>query len=175
MATTLGQNKVEITVKSRRTNALLDTGASITVASASFINKTSLARTSFQPSTHPVIKGVTGVRLTVLGVLTVPISIGGVKLSHPVHIIQELHYPFILGLDFLNKHKARIDFDSQVLLLPDENNDVHNIHLLSASERKARASSTVLIPKRSEMNIPINISHIKKLHQRTSGTKPIFD
>lgn len=163
MATTLGQNKVEITVKSRRTNALLDTGASITVASASFINKTSLARTSFLPATHPVIKGVAGARLTVLGVLTVPISIGGVKFSHPVHIIQDLHYPFIRGLDFLNKnnHKTRIDFDSQVLLLPDENNDVHNIHLLSASERKARASSTVLIPKRSEMNIPINISHIK--------------
>lgn len=75
MATTLGQNKVEITVKSRRTNALLDTGASITVASASFINKTSLARTSFLPATHPVIKGVAGARLTVLGVLTVPISI----------------------------------------------------------------------------------------------------
>lgn len=163
MATTFGQNKVEITVKSRRTNALLDTGASITVASASFINKTSLARTSFLPATHPVIKGVAGARLTVLGVLTVPISIGGVKFSHPVDIIQDLHYPFILGLDFLNKnkHKSRIDFDSQVLLLPDENNDVHNIHLLSASERKARASSTVLIPKQSEMNIPINISHIK--------------
>lgn len=177
MATTLGQNKVEITVKSRRTNALLNTGASITVASASFINKTSLARTSFLPAIHPVIKGVAGARLTVLDVLTVPISIGGVKFSHPVHIIQDLHYPFILGLDFFNKnkHKTRIDFDSQVLLLPDENNDVHNIHLLSASERKARASSTVLIPKRSEMNIPINISHIKKLHQRTSGTKPIFD
>lgn len=112
MATTLGQNKVEITVKSRRTNALLDTGASITVASASFINKTSLARTSFLPATHPVIKGVAGARLTVLGVLTVPISIGGVKFSHPVDIIQDLHYPFILGLDFLNKnkHKSRIDF-----------------------------------------------------------------
>lgn len=161
LATTLSQNKVEISVKSKRTNALLDTGASITVASASFINKTSLAGTPFQPATHPVIKGVTGAKLTVLGVLTIPISIGGVKFSHPVHIIQDLHYPFILGLDFLNKHKARIDFNSQVLLLPDENSDVHNIHLLSASEGKARASSTVLIPKRSEMNIPVNISHIK--------------
>lgn len=40
-------------------------------------------------------------------------------------------------------------------------NDIHNIHLLSASEGKARPSSTVLIPKRSEMNIPVNISHIK--------------
>lgn len=107
MATTLRQNKVEITVKSRRTNALLDTGASITVASASFINKTSLARTSFLPATHPVIKGVAGARLTVLGVLTVPISIGGVKFSHPVHIIQDLHYPFIRGLDFLNKNKHK--------------------------------------------------------------------
>ena len=45
LATT--QNKVEISVKSKRTNALLDTGASITVASASFINKTSLARIFF--------------------------------------------------------------------------------------------------------------------------------
>lgn len=61
----------------------------------------------------------------------------------------------------MNKHKAKIDFDSQALLLPDENNDVHNIHLLSASEGQARASSTVLIPKRSEMNIPVNISHLK--------------
>lgn len=63
LATTLRQNKVEISEKSKRTNALLDTGASITVASASFINKTSLAGTPFQPATHPVIKGVTGAKL----------------------------------------------------------------------------------------------------------------
>lgn len=39
LATTLRQNKVEISMKSRHTNALFDTGASITVASASLLTK----------------------------------------------------------------------------------------------------------------------------------------
>lgn len=106
MATTLGQNKVEITLKSRRTNALLDTGASITVASASFINKTSLARTSFLPATHPVIKGVAGARLTVLGVLTVPISIGGVKFSNTCTYHTRSTLPFHSWARFLKQKQT---------------------------------------------------------------------
>ena len=127
MATTLKQNKVEIAIKGKRTNALLDTGASLTVASSAFIQKTRCSSASLQPPTHPIIRGVTGARLHVLGVLTIPISIGGLAFSHPFQVIQHFDYPLILSVDFLNENKASIDFASQQLILPDEHSMTHSV------------------------------------------------
>ena len=93
--------------------------------------------------------------------LTIPNSIGCLTFSHPVHIIQDLHYPFILGVDFLNKNKANIDFASQQLILPDEYQASHSVCLLSPVEGHARAATSVLIPQHSETNVLVNISNIK--------------
>ena len=61
LVTSFTQNKVNLTVGGCSVlKALLDTGASISVASSDFISKTSLANEKLLPPTHGRIKGVTG-------------------------------------------------------------------------------------------------------------------
>ena len=89
---------------------MLDTGASISVASSDFISKTSLANEKLLPPTHGRIKGVTGNFLNVLGVLLIVLEIKSGKFHHAVHIVKDLHHAFILGLDFLRDNSAHNRF-----------------------------------------------------------------
>ena len=117
---------------------LLDTRASLTVASSAFIQKT-------------------------------PIYIGCLTFSHPVRITHDFHYPFILGFDFLNENKTSIDFESQQLILFDENSVALSVCLTCSAEGYARAVRTMLIPQRSETN---EYLHQKERCYCVTRTKP---
>ncbi|KAK3101592.1 hypothetical protein FSP39_004699 [Pinctada imbricata] len=102
------------------------------------------------------IKGVTGNYLTVLGMLNIELVIDGVTFAQTVHVISELHYPFILGLDFLKSHSATIDYRANTLNI-ETNNELHICSIITDTGL-ARVSNTVVIPSRSETTIQVRVS-----------------
>lgn len=67
-----------------------------------------------------------------------------------MHVIQDLHHSFILGLDFLTANHAQIDYDSNTLRI----NNQHVCQIITNSDL-ARTTKSIVIPKRSEMMVPV--------------------
>lgn len=145
-----------INVGNKRIRALLDTGASITIVSQEFLGKTCYKDSPLLSAKHPKVKGVTGNYLKVLGMLDIEIFIDGMVFVHSVHVIQDLHYSFILGLDFLRTNHANIDYATNTLNI-DTKTNMHVCPII-ADTGLARAIGNVIIPKRSETTIRVKIS-----------------
>lgn len=143
-------------VGGQNVRALLDTGASISVMSSNFLNKTNYRSAKLIKPQHQKIKGVTGNYLKVLGMLDINLEIDGVSFQHKVHVIQDLHHSFILGLDFLTANHAHIDYESNTLTI----NNEHVCQIITNSGL-ARTTKSIVIPKRSEITIPVLISRCK--------------
>ena len=145
-----------LNVGGQNVRALLDTGASITVMSANFLQKTCHNGAKLMKPIHQNIKGVTGNYLQVLGMLDIGLDIDNVKFKHRVHVIEDLHHSFILGLDFLTANHANIDFNSNTLTI----NNNHVCQIITNSGL-ARTTKSVVIPKRSETTISVLVSRCK--------------
>lgn len=91
---------MQISIRKTKTFALIDTGASISCVSQSFLSKTDLANSKLESPDFSFIKGVSGQKLRVLGKIVLPISFSGQEFEFPVHVIENLHHSFILGMDF---------------------------------------------------------------------------
>ena len=61
------------------------------------------------------IVGVGGSRLDVLGSLDFTFKIGRLKLTQKCHVINNLGKNVILGVDFLTKHNAMLDFSKKTM------------------------------------------------------------
>ena len=160
MAEALSLNKVSILVGGKKTNALLDTGASICVANKSFIDKTKHAGAQYDDAHFTNIRGVTGNCLKVLGMVDVELRIGGNTYIHPVHVIDDLDYGFVLGVDFLQKYKVHIDFGANQVVFPVGDKPMH-ICLIQSTQGLARNFQNVVLPKRAETNVLVQISRQK--------------
>lgn len=87
MATNLVKNTVAAFVNGVKTNALVDTGASISVISTVFLSKTSFENSVLQtPDFEFDVEG----HLKVLGKLKIPISLKDGTFSFPVHVVDRL-------------------------------------------------------------------------------------
>lgn len=156
LVSSLKENKVLINVGNRRIRALLDTGASITIVSQEFLGKACYKDSPLLSAKHPKVKGVTENYLKVLGMLELEIFIDGMVFVHSVHVIQDLHYAFILGLDFLRTNHANIDYATNTLNI-DTKTNMHVCPII-ADTGLARAIGNVIILKRSETTIRVKIS-----------------
>ena len=149
-----------LSVGGQNIKALLDTGASISVASHDFIARTCHAGQTLSPPAHPRIKGVTAIFLQVLGVLEASIEIGGAIFHQDVHVVQDLHHSFILGLDFIMSNQAIIDYESNTLHVKSSANQTY-LCTIETNTGLARAGKLFIIPKRSETTIPVRLSRCK--------------
>lgn len=91
-----------------------------------------------------------------LGMLDIEIFIDGMVFVHSLHVIQDLHYAFILGLDFLKTNHATIDYATNTLSIATKTN-MHACPII-ADTGLTRAIDNVIIPKRSETIIRVKIS-----------------
>lgn len=98
----LHRNTTEVHIGDKKTFALVDTGASISVVSKEFFDKTCYAKSQMHESKYNVIKGVGGDRLLVLGRVVLEVKIGGKALEYPFHVIENIHHSLILGEDFFS-------------------------------------------------------------------------
>lgn len=139
---------------------MVDSGASVTIMSSAFFEKSNFSDKILRDPDFSRITGVSGQRLKVLGKKNIPFVINGCKYSYDVHIVEGLHHAFILGIDFLCAHNIRLNFSrNNTLEIPEE--PVPNVCLIRTSAGLARAASAVVIPKQSEMIIPVLVSRRK--------------
>ncbi|CAG2195477.1 unnamed protein product [Mytilus edulis] len=114
------------------------------------VNKVTLKKASL------LATGASGASLRGIGTIEVPIEIGRLTMQQTFHIFENFTHSIILGLDFLDQQKARLNFDDKTLVLQSgitevpltngDNND-NSICFISLVNDE-------VIPSRSEVIIP---------------------
>lgn len=99
---------------------LVDTGAAITAISGALWERLP-SQTKHPPEPTPslTIRTVTGDAMMVQGMAPLTFGIGNRSFSHNVFIINSLSHDVILGKDFLELHKSKIDLGNHTLHLQD--------------------------------------------------------
>lgn len=95
LAENMVKNTVPIFVNGVKTNALVDTGASISVISTAFLSKTSFANSVLQKPDYHFVNGVGG-QLKVLGKLKLPITFKAGTFTCVVHVVDRLPHSLII-------------------------------------------------------------------------------
>jgi len=84
-------------------NALYDTGSCVSCMSIdAYHSLHSSEKKISQPGGS--FRSASGDKLVAKGLLDLPMRVRGRALTHKVHIIPNLHEPFILGIDFIRQH-----------------------------------------------------------------------
>ena len=155
VATSLNRNTILVEICDRRTQALIDSGAGVSCIQSSMLQK---FKQNFQlnPSKISRIIGVGGERHQVSGQVELSLKIGSATFSQNFIVLEHLHHPIILGIDFMKTYGANIDFHRKVLTLCDK---TVSVSLISDSKfGYARNTKAVEISAHSESVIPVKIS-----------------
>ena len=102
--------------------ALIDTGATFSLIPFStynqFLQRSGI--TSFKGNANNIV-GVGGARAFRKGFIDVPIEISGIKVRHPLVVVEHLAFPLLIGMDVLRSHNANFALgilDSVRLMAP---------------------------------------------------------
>lgn len=107
------KNYAEITVNGAAVLALVDTGATISCVSESFLTKGGIkAIPKYDPT---MVVGFNGSKTAVLGSTEIEIEIGQVPVKQKFYVVEHLHNPCILGMDFLKTHNGKIDIENSTV------------------------------------------------------------
>ena len=153
-------------------SALVDTGASISCISQSVFQKSGLTNNFVQSAS--VIQQVTGVSGTVIpisGKVTIPITINNLTLVHTFYVLPCMNYNIILGLDFLTKQSAHLNFETNSQQLQ---NGMTEIPIISRRNKTHLVStiSYVTIPSKTETIIPVTIKGLANKSKRCGLIEP---
>ena len=154
------KNTVQVKIGGRYTSVLVDSGAAVTIMSKIFYEKAAFDDKTLDPPDFPDVTGASGKKLLVLGKKEVEVVINGYKYDYDVHVVDGLHHGFILGVDFLCSNDIELKFSEQNYMQIPEGKE-RNICLIKTSAGLARTVDTVVIPKRSEININVSVSRRK--------------
>lgn len=143
---------------------LIDTGAAVTVVNFSVWEE--LRRFSqFQRiglTSTIGMQTVSGEPLKVRGKVSLPLEVSKAMFPFEVTIIDGLAHDAILGKDFLEYYKSRIDFSSGMLeLRQDLQLPIQSSVLASVQSRKVHAQKTYCIPPMSETIINAYVSSVE--------------
>jgi transposase InsO family protein len=152
------QNTVQVSINQAKTSALVDTGASISCIAKTFLEKSGFQNQTLDPSNVAKVVGVCGETHKVLGTIQLPINFGNQIIWQNFHVFQKLHHSMILGLDFMEKHKANIDMGNKVLYI--QNNSAQ-AGSYQTDVGLARTATPIRIPPQQEITIPVKISKHK--------------
>ena len=117
----LDKNTIYLDINGSKFNALIDSGASVCCIDKKSIDKIN-KNNQFQitPSHLVRITGVGGEEHPILGNISLPLKIKGVLVEQTFIVLERLHCPVILGIDFMQKHKVRIDFHHKIITMLDD-------------------------------------------------------
>lgn len=152
------KNTMLVNVGGRKTQALVDTGASISCISTAFLNKTNFKSSKFQNCSLKEIVGVGGERHQILGKIKIPLLISGIQICSEFFVLNELHHSVILGMDFLTTHKVSIDLDAGKIDIKDR---VLSASLITTKAGFARVDRATCVPANSEIDLNVKISRRK--------------
>ena len=171
------KNTMLVKIGGQKTQALVDTGASISCISKAFLEKTGLNISKFQNCNLKEIIGVGGEKHKILGKVEVPILVSGIKITSSFYVLNVLHHSVILGVDFLEHHKVNIDFNNGKIYLKDK---VFSASLITTKGGFARVDRPTCVPAGSEIDLKVKIARrqnkeivllepVKYLHDSSIG------
>ena len=158
LITPINKNTVAVTLKNKKTNALLDTGASISCANKEFLEKALQQPLNLQPSHITSIVGVGGEHHPVAGVCKVTLNFSGLNIDVPFHVISNHHHSIILGIDFMERNKVKIDMEHKKMIMHDSDIKVLTIQ---SDAGVARTIKPLVLPAKSEVDIAVRVSRRK--------------
>lgn len=156
LITPMHKNTVQVMVNSTKTNALCDTGASISCVSKPFLNKALPSLSVLKPSPIKSIVGVGGEQHSVAGMFDLKINFDGLSVDFSFHVVESLHHTLILGIDFMEFHKVKLDIANKTM-------SIHSLHdtkvfSLLTNTGYARTSAPINLEPKCEVNLGIKIS-----------------
>lgn len=157
LAVSLHRNTILLEINGRKTHALIDSGASISCIKKSFLdNYFKTEKYEITPSRLTRIIGVGGENHEVLGETKIVLDISGLKIEQTFTVLESLHHPVILGIDFMISQKVKIDFHHNIMSLLDD-----TVSLALACDSKfgyARCLKPEIIPANSEIHVKVRLS-----------------
>ena len=93
---------------------LLDSGAAVSVICCDMVPVSAMRR--MEPASSSTV-AANGLPLDVVGQVSVPVSLSGYCVTHTFLVVRGLTVEGLLGADFLEKHRAVIDFADRRLTL----------------------------------------------------------
>ena len=148
------QNQLQIRMGDFQVWALIDSGANISVMSVEMANKIRYSCPQSERPDFTMVKGVGGEVHRVTEKLTVRFWINSVAVHQTFHVIDG-HQSVILGMDFLQSQSAVVDFGTNQLKIRGGNVNLTHPAIRSSL---ARTISSMIVPAKSEMTVPVRCS-----------------
>ena len=151
------KNTVSVSVNNKKTNALCDTGATVSCISWQYFDKAfAVNKPKINPCQINSIVGVGGTHHKVQGVINIEVKFGSLGLVYPFYVIEDLHHSLILGHDFMESHNVTLDIRGKKMILQD------NIKVCSLQTNTgyARTVKPVVLPANSEVDIQVKIARV---------------
>jgi len=92
----------------KEVDMMVDSGSSVSLIEES-VARAYVTKTEAPPKGLQMISAK-GKEIHVLGSITLPVRLAGLKVSHSFVMVQSLISPVILGIDFLQRHNLVLDF-----------------------------------------------------------------
>lgn len=112
------ENTLRVKIGNVSTTALVDTGATLSIANLNLLNKLHPKFIKNLPSDYQKIFGVGNIEQQLTGKVQLTLDIEGTKFTQTFHTLQN-NYPLILGMDFIKSHKAEISYKTSTIALDD--------------------------------------------------------
>ena len=162
---------VPVAVGGVSVDALIDTGATVTLASTSFMKSIPDFEQFMGTPSVRCVTGVGGSNLVLRGEINLPIKIGGFSSApHRILVVEDSSdvCPFILGLDFLDKYYLVIDTSERLLKYKPPHGESCNIDI---SVGYAPGSSSAILDgcAKTKFQSPLPVRNCKLPKQKLSS------
>ena len=131
-------------------NALIDTGAEISLMREDVFNRIPSENVFEHSPPTCSLWGVTGHQLEVSEKVVVKFRLGHSQVKHEVHVVKDMAKQMILGIDFLENHKVKLDFEKKTLAVGKE------IILLQAGKAVIRSDCALVLTKEKHLIRPLS-------------------
>ena len=135
--------------------ALIDSGASVSVIDSKLLSKLHVKIQSLTNSQPRALFSADGNRLNVLGTCILPVKINGVVTDLRFLVLENLPSKLILGVDALDKCKAKLNFETRTLSLFDDLISVSLRNSYDSTVGVARVAKKCRLNPHSECLVPI--------------------
>ena len=139
-------NSCLVFINKTRWRALVDTGADICIINDKMYRKIR-PKQGLRPISH-LLQGAGGKQLAVRGITEIEFKLGTKMYKHKFYVIKNSTRNMILGLDFLQKHNARIYLDLERMRIDEEYIELYqDVHIGSI----VGLADSVILPHKQEL------------------------
>ena len=154
----VNENFVEIRIRNRRIQALVDSGSTSSIINAELLQQLHLEHRPLGRNERTVLFSASNDQLPVVGIANICLSFSDhthcLFVSHEFKVVPGVSHNVILGMDFLRQNKIIIDCDKIVMILTDS---LLQVPMSSRRDQQlqALAVSSVCLPPNSESFVQI--------------------